>query len=328
MSSNTRSFSTTVAVTPAAAPLSLSPLSSSPVSDYAKAAVSDNTRQAYQSDIADFLKNGGKLPALPEQLVDYLNQQAPHYNPRTLSRRLTALRHWHRHQNHPDPTQHPAVIAMLRGVKRLHGRPRVQAAALQLEELDQLVAYLKENPSIKHDRDTALVLVGFFGAFRRSELVSLRWEQVQFLRDGLKILLPRSKTDQTGEGQTVTIPIGNLARCPLRALLTWKEQSQRDTGPIFCAITKQGKLRDQAMCPNSFNRLFKALVRAAGLSQPERFSAHSTRRGFATESARKGASLPAIQRHGRWQCHPVLEYIEAGREFSDSAANVLFDFHR
>lgn len=95
----------------------------------------------------------------------------------------------------------------MRGIARLHGRPKKQAMALRLRDLDQLISYLKESPSLKNTRDRALLLVGFFGAFRCSELVSLSWEQVSFVGEGMILTLPRSKTDQTGEGERCVIPI-------------------------------------------------------------------------------------------------------------------------
>ncbi|WP_143343654.1 site-specific integrase, partial [Coxiella burnetii] len=193
--------------------------------------------------------------------------------------------------------------------------------------LDQLISYLKESPSLKNTRDRALLLVGFFGAFRRSELVSLRWEQVSFVGEGMILTLPRSKTDQTGEGERCVIPFGNEARCPVRALLDWRESAKQWEGFIFRRISKTGTLGKQAIGAPYWNRLMRQLAAAAGLPHSSDYSSHSLRRGFATESARLGASMPAIQRHGRWRStKTVVEYVEAGRQFADSAVNVLFEF--
>ncbi|OGT50735.1 MAG: recombinase [Gammaproteobacteria bacterium RIFCSPHIGHO2_12_FULL_41_15] len=294
---------------------------------YVHAATSENTRMAYQSDIKHFLSQGNELPATPETVECYLKACATEYNPRTLIRRVTALRQWHKLQGCEDPTQNPLVVKTLRGIARLHGRPKKQAIALRLEDLDRLVTHLKANGALKSTRNRALLLVGFFGAFRRSELVSLKWGQVSFLSDGMIITLPRSKTDQTGEGAPCVIPFGNETRCPVRALIDWRQASKQWDGFIFRRISKTGNLSQEAICAHHLNRLIKALVKEVGLLYADQYSSHSSRRGFATEAARLGASMPAIQRHGRWRStKTVVEYVEAGRQFADSAVNVLFDF--
>lgn len=187
--------------------------------------------------------------------------------------------------------------------------------------------HVKAHPTVINIRNRALLLLGFFGAFRRSEVVSLTWEQVQFVSDGLIITLSRSKGDQIGEGAQCVIPFGNDTRCPVRALIAWREKTKQLEGAIFRRISKTGTIGKQGMGPHHLNRVIRQLAKAAGLPNAERMSSHSLRRGFATEAARLGASMPSIQRHGRWRSTKVvLEYIEAGRQFADSAVNVLFDF--
>lgn len=294
---------------------------------YIEAATSDNTRRAYQSDIEHFSNSGHELPATPEMIELYLKDCAHTLNPRTLVRRMTALRQWHRLQNVEDPTKHPLVTKTMKGIARLHGKPKSQALALRLEDLDKISAYLQSKGSLIDKRNRALVLLGFFGAFRRSELSGLKWEQIQFVREGVVILLPRSKTDQTGEGQQCVIPFGNEVRCPVRALLDWRQASKLWEGHVLRKIGKSGGLLKGPISPHHINRVIREIVGAAGLPNAEQYSAHSLRRGFATESARLGASMPAIQRHGRWKStKTVVEYIESGRQFSDSAVNVLFDW--
>ncbi|MEK6731899.1 MAG: site-specific integrase [Pseudomonadota bacterium] len=260
-------------------------------------------------------------------MAAYLQACAKTYNPRTLRRRVTALRQWHRLRHKPDPTTDPLVIKTLRGISRLHGQPKKQATALKLQDLDKIVVWLKTQEGLIHIRNRALLLVGFFGAFRRSELVNLTWEQVSFERDGMIILLPRSKTDPTGEGAKCVIPFGNDTRCPVRALIEWRKASNQWSGSIFRRISKTGTLNKKSITPRHWSKVVQGLAKSVGLPEPERFSSHSLRRGFATEASRLGASMPAIQRHGRWRStKTVLEYIEAGRQFADSAVNVLFDF--
>lgn len=296
---------------------------------YVGAATSDHTRRAYQSDLRDFQKKGGILPATPEALIAYLQQCAPHCNPRSLARRVTALRQWHRLQHHPDPTQTPAVLKTLRGIARIHGRPKRQARALRLAELDQLMRFLRKKDTLLAARDGALLLVGYFGALRRSELLGLAWSQLSFVGDGLVIRLPRSKTDPTGEGAQVVVPFGNPSRCPIQALLHWRTVSKTGAGPVFRRVVAHTRVGLKPITAEYAHRRIRALAKAAGLPQWAEYGSHSLRRGFATEAARCGAPLAAIQRHGRWQStQTVLEYVEAGRQFQDSAVHVLFDFKK
>ena len=296
-------------------------------SEYIEAATSDNTRQAYQSDIQHFQEKVGPLPATPDQVEAYLRLCAQSYNPRTLQRRLTALRQWHKLQQCPDPTDHPLVQKTMRGIARLHGKPKHQAAALKLVDLDQLIGYLTQIDTPQSVRNRALLLLGFFGALRCSELVSLNWEQIAFVADGMIVKLIRSKTDQTGEGTDCIIPFGNAKRCPVRHLLDWRDKSRQFRGPIFRRISKTGTILEQGISTRYWNYLIKSIAEEAKLTNADQISSHSLRRGFATEAARLGAPMAAIQRHGRWRCtRTVLEYIEAGRQFSDSAVNVLFEY--
>ncbi len=294
---------------------------------YVQAATAENTRRAYRAGIKHFLAQGGGLPATPAMVVDYLKALATSHNPRTLEQRMVHLRQWHKLSGHPDPTQDPTVKKTIRGIARLHGQAKHQALALRLDVLDQLMLHLKEQDSLIAVRNRALILVGFFGALRRSELVSLKWEQVEFVKEGMIITLPRSKTDQVGEGAPCVIPFGNELRCPVRALLAWQKASRVWEGAIFRRLSKTGTVRKTPISSQYVSCILKQLVKEAGLPNSDAYSAHSLRRGFATESSRLGAPLAAIKQHGRWKSTKiVIEYIEAGRQFEDSAVSVLFDF--
>ncbi len=302
-----------------------------PVADehdtYVQAATADNTRRAYRAGIKHFMEQGNELPATPDMVVNYLKALATSHNPRTLEQRMVHVRQWHRLSGHPDPTQDPVVKKTMRGIARLHGQAKHQALALRLDVLDQLMQYLKEQDSLLAIRNRALILVGFFGALRRSELVSLHWEQVEFVKEGMIITLQRSKTDQVGEGAPCVIPFGNDLRCPVRALLAWQKASRVWEGPMFRQLSKTGTVRKPAISAQHVSRILKQVIHDAGIPNGEGYSAHSLRRGFATESSRLGAPLAAIKKHGRWKSTKmVIEYIEAGRQFEDSAVNVLFDF--
>lgn len=296
--------------------------------DYINAATSANTREAYQTDIRDYVdKFSGPLPASSQDLVRYLKWAALRVNPNTIKRRLTAIRQWHRLQEYPDPTQHDLVKKTMVGITRTHGKPKKKARALDLEGLAQLVEYCDTNPILKNIRNKAAVLVGYFGAFRCSELVVQQWEQIEFVREGIIIMMPRSKTDQTGQGMTCPIPFGPDKICPVRALMDWREASGCKGGSVYRRITKQSKILFESISSRHWNTEFKNLVLAAKLPMADQMSSHSLRRGSTTEAARRGASPQMLQRHGRWKSGvTVLEYIEAGRQFQDAAANMLFDF--
>lgn len=164
--------------------------------------------------------------------------------------------------------------------------------------------------------------IGFFGAFRRSELVALRWEGIQFVKEGIEILIPKSKTDQGGEGLVCAIPYGNKQLCPVAALKQWQTVCQKDNRPVFSKSQKN----IEAIKPNQVNQIIKAVALACQLPQADQYSSHSLRRGFATEASKKGAPFGAIMRQGRWRHEgTVLGYIDEGKKFENNAVYSLFD---
>jgi len=227
---------------------------------YIHAATSANTRKAYQADIRHFLQSLRVLPATTESILDYLHDYATTLNPRTLTRRLTALKQWHILQGHPDPTSHPFIHKTLSGIRNTHGKPKNKAPAITLDSLTQIVTHLKKSHRLIDCRNNALLQLGFFGAFRRSEVVTLTWDNIHFVPEGIEILLPRSKTDQAGEGQTCAIPYGDNALCPVSALLTWQERSQCSTGPIFRQMTRGEIIKHAALKPQHLNTIIKTVA--------------------------------------------------------------------
>lgn len=291
---------------------------------YAHAATSANTRQAYRSDVRHFIEWGGLLPTTPDVIIRYLEEYADSLNPNTLKRRLTAIKNWHTYQNFQDPTGHPLIRKTLSGISRVHGRAAEKAKALSLEQLTLLSQHLIRKDRLIDWRDNALLQVGFFGAFRRSELVSIEWEHVNFVPKGVEIFLARSKTDPEGEGHVCAIPYGNATMCPVMALKRWQEKSQHSSGPVFIGITKGGQLRSRALSPESVSLILKNVAAECQLPNAEAFSAHSLRRGFATSASQKGANLVAVMRHGRWRSErTVMGYIEEGQRFEENVAGLL-----
>lgn len=298
------------------------PAKSAPLSNrYQIAATSDNTRRAYQADIRHFEIWGGQLPATTEVVLHYLHAFAETLNPRTLSRHMTAIKQWHLYQNFPDPTQAPIVRKTLNGITRVHGKPKDKAPPLLPEHLIKVVNHLVKQTPLWASRDNALLQVGFLGALRRSELVAIRMENINWLASGIEILIPQSKTDQLNKGQYCAIPNGNEQLCAVRALKTWIEQANIKDGYIFRRVHRGNKISDLNITPDTVNELLKKHTLAAGIENAATFSSHSMRRGLATTASRNGASLAAIMRQGRWkQVDTVMEYIEAAQRFEENAA--------
>ena len=293
---------------------------------YLEAATSQNTRRAYHADIRHFCQYGGRLPTTPDLLLQYLHAQAEQLNPRTLKRRLVAIRHWHDCQGFPDPTKHPLVRKTLTGILHVHGKPADKAPPLSIEQLILIDHHLRSSKALTDWRDNALLQIGFFGAFRRSELAAIQWEQVQFVPQGVEILIPRSKTDQEGTGQICAIPYGNAHLCPITTLHRWRELSNTTTGFVFRHIAKEGKMTTRGISAQMINLIIKRIAKACQLPQAEKYSGHSLRRGFATTATQKGASFSAIMRQGRWRHEGTVHgYIEEGQRFDANAAGSILD---
>ena len=291
---------------------------------YIQQATTDNTRRAYRAAIRQFEAHGGKLPATQKSVADYISAKATQLNPRTLSLHVTALSHWHCYQDLSDPTQSPYIRKLLKGVYRTHGVPKRKAKAFQTEHIGTMVRRLQSKKNLKALRDSALIQVAYFGAFRRSELLAIQVEQVCFESQGVLIMMPRSKTDQSGKGKVKALPYGTQIICPVKALKQWLEQSQITEGFIFRGVNRWGVLQDQPLHVDSFNRLIKKLAVECEFDCIEELSSHSLRRGFATSAARAGVDFDNIKHQGGWQSdHTVREYIEEGQLFDNNAAEQL-----
>lgn len=291
---------------------------------YQIAATSDNTRRSYQADIRHFENWGGQLPATTEAVIRYLHAFAETLNPRTLSRRITAIKQWHRYQRLADPTEAPIVGKTLIGIARLHGKPKEKAPPLLPEDLIRIADCLAMQSTLAAFRDNALLQVGFLGAFRRSELVAIRIEDINWQTAGIEILIPKSKTDQFNEGQYCVIPNGTDELCAVRALKAWVTKSDIKEGFVFRRIHRGNKISDLHMTADSVNEILKKRAFEANIDNAIDFSSHSMRRGLATTASRDGVSLPAIMRQGRWkQVGTVMEYIEAAQRFEENAAGQI-----
>ena len=293
---------------------------------YIKAATADNTRQAYRNDICHFENWGGVLPATPEDVSTYLQHFAHTLNPRTLSRRLTAIKNWHNYQGFSDPTTHPAIQKTMTGILRIHGKPKDKAPPLSPQDLLRIVNKLKDDHSIQALRDNALLQIGYFGNFRRSELVSIHYENINWVEKGIEILIPHSKTDQLNEGHTIAIPFGNELLCPVSALTKWCETAAIKSGAVFCSIKKGSNISVKALSELSVNHILKKRASEAGIKHAEKFSSHSLRRGFTTYAYLAGARIETLLRQGRWRkTDTLIEYIDTVERFKENAGNNIFN---
>lgn len=302
-------------------------LESESLHHYLQAATSDNTRKAYRSAIRQFEKWGGRLPTDRDTLVRYLLARAESLNARTLDLHLTALSQWHHYQGLSDPVRDPLVRKTMEGIRRTHGQPKRKAKALRLENIAQMVNYLRHLPdSKKKYRDVALVLAGFFGAFRRNELVAVQVRDLIWEPEGLIIRLPRSKTDQHATGLTRALPFGAPGCCPATAIKHWIELGGIDEGPLFRPVNRWDQVQPKHLNPGAINGVLKTLGKACQFDFISELSSHSFRRGLSTSAARERVEFELIKKQGGWKSDStVWEYIEEGQQFTNNASLVLME---
>ncbi|KAF3999432.1 tyrosine-type recombinase/integrase [Glaciimonas immobilis] len=292
--------------------------------EFLAAATSDNTRRAYRSAIKHFLAWGGILPADEATVLRYLLNFAHLLNPRTLALRLTALSQWHIQQGFSDPAASPTVRKTLLGIQRKNGVPAQKAKALPVADMGLIATALQQQGSLKALRDNALLQITYFGAYRRSEVVRLQFEHILWEPEGVLITLPRSKTDQKGEGIIKAIPYGENACCPPTALRVWCKAAAITTGPIFRGINKWGQIGVDAMHEASLNGILTNAATLAELPYVPQLSSHSLRRGLATSAYRAGARFQDIKRQGGWRHDGTVQgYIEEAERFDENAAGHL-----
>jgi site-specific recombinase XerD len=260
--------------------------------DLAKAEKALSTRKAYGTDFRIFKAwcdgNGvSALPAIPETVAAFLASESKTAKPSTLGRRIAAIRYAHKLAHLDTPTDSEAVKATLRGIRRTFGGAKVRKAPAVAAKMHSMVALAPDRLSGLRDR--ALLLLGFAGAFRRSELVALDVTDIADAKTGLLVTIRRSKTDQESEGVTIAIARGDVA-CPARALREWLDAAGIETGPIFRAINKGGTVATDRLTDRSVANIVKVYAGRAGFDAST-FSGHSLRSGFLTSAAAKGASI-------------------------------------
>jgi len=291
-----------------------------------------NTIRAYKSDYRDFglfcAKNGFRsLPADPKIVSLYLTHlSTKDVKISTLRRRLVSIGVIHKLKGHYLDTKHPSIIENIMGIKRRKGSIQKGKKPLLINDLKKLINVIDSynNEEIKKFRDRSLILIGFSGGFRRNEIVSLNYEDLDFVGEGLKINLKRSKTDQFGEGAVKGLPyFDNSQYCPVLSLKRWIEVSNIKYGPLFRRFTKGSKLTENRLTDQTVALLIKEYLKLAGIDS-KNYSGHSLRSGFATSAAESGAEERSIMAMtGHKSTEMVRRYIKEANLFKNNALNKI-----
>ena len=306
----------------------LAPLASA-AHAYVEAARAPRTRQAYRAQWAQFLAFCeahclAPLPAAPATVALYLTGRAQAGRKvATLAQALAAISQAHQLAGFASPRTSAVVHETFQGIRRQHGSAPSQKAPLLDTQLHALLAILDDTPGLLALRDRALLLVGFAGAFRRSELVALQVDDLRFGPAGVLACLRRSKTDQEGHGRDVALPFASHAsRCPVRTLERWLTLASIATGPVFRSVDRHGNVRG-ALSGRDVARVVKRTAAAAGLD-PRPLAGHSLRAGLATSAAHAGKSAHTIMKTtGHRSVATVYKYIRDADLFRDHAVDGL-----
>ena len=292
------------------------------IRDYMKKALSPSTVKFYSIDLRIFSEWCASmelqpLPATPDTVARFLAQQASSgIKPATLIRRLATIRMAHEANGHANPTQHKGVKAVFKGIKREKGTAQDKKAPATAERIAAMITHCPE--TLTGLRDKALLLIGFAGAFRRSELVALTVEDIERTPEGIKVTIRKSKTDQEGQGQVIAIPNGANFRV-VDALMEWLKAANITEGALFRSIKKGGAIQAGALTSRSVANIVKQFAGLAGLTV-EDFSGHSLRAGFITSGAENGADLFKLMEVSRHK-HPktIMGYVRESKLFDNHA---------
>lgn len=288
------------------------------VRHYVENALSENTRRAYRADMEHYQSWGGTVPSSSERIAAYLSDHASSLSIATLQRRLVSIAKSHTMQGLPDPVKADLVKLSMRGIRRVHGKPQAQVSPIVKEDLVVMLSHVPD--TVKGKRDRALLMLGFCGALRRSELVAVQVEDMEFNSQGIVLTLPRSKTDQMGQGRKIGIPRGRGRICPVQSVIDWLLQIGAESGAVFRSVTKGGVISEEPLSDRAVADIVKDYADKAGLP-PERYSGHSLRAGLATSAAQHGISSWKIRAQTGHKSDAMLaRYIREGDLFSNNAA--------
>jgi site-specific recombinase XerD len=291
-----------------------------------------NTVRAYKSDFKDFglfcAQNGFKsLPSEPKIVSLYLTHlSTKDVKMSTLKRRLVSIGVIHKLKGHYLDTKHPIIIENIMGIKRRKGSVQKGKKPLLISNLKLIINVIDKSTyeDIRKYRDRSIILMGFSGGFRRNEIVSLDYDDLDFVSEGLKINIKRSKTDQFGEGSVKGLPyFDNAQYCPVLSLKNWIEVSNISSGPLFRRFSKGSKLSENRLTDQTVALLIKKYLKLAGIDN-KNYSGHSLRSGFATTAAESGAEERSIMAMtGHKSTEMVRRYIKEANLFKNNALNKI-----
>jgi site-specific recombinase XerD len=297
-----------------------------------KSSKANNTVRAYQSDFKDFglfcAQNGFKsLPSEPKIVSLYLTYLSTKDSKiSTLKRRLVSISVIHRLKGFYLDTKHPTIIENVMGIKRRKGSIQKGKKPILINNLKELINVIDEqkNQDIKKLRDRSIILIGFSGGFRRNEIVSLDYDDLDFVQEGLKIQVRRSKTDQFGEGFVKALPYFNKSKyCPVVSLRNWIEISKINSGPLFRRFVKGSRLSENRLTDQTVALIIKKYLQLAGIDS-KNYSGHSLRSGFATSAAESGVEERSIMAMtGHKSTEMVRRYIKEANLFKNNALNKI-----
>ena len=291
------------------------------VARYVRSSLAENSRRAYLSDLAQFESWGGSIPATSETVASYLAARADTLAVASLVRHVASISKAHRARGLPSPTGSELVRATMQGIKRTRRSAKREAKPLLRDDLLMVLDAMGD--ALKDLRDRALLLIGFAGALRRSELVGLDAADVEHVRQGIVLHLRRSKTDQEGQGRRIGIPFGRGRWCPVAALDGWLAASGISEGPIFRPVDRHGHIHSTRLSGEAVSLVVRERAADAGLD-PLRFSGHSLRAGLATSAAQAGVPTWRIRSQTRHASDAMLaRYIRDGELFTENAAGAL-----
>lgn len=293
--------------------------------EYAAASRSSNTHRQYESNWKTFIAfcadtGVNPLPTTIPTVAVYLSSLAKAgKSVSTIVSHHAAIKYFHDRERASLNWSDPLLHEVMSGIRRTSARKVIKAAALSPDDLTALAATTGQGAI--GIRDRAILLVGFAGAFRRSEITAITVENLEFVHDGVVILLERSKTDQDGEGAEVCIPYGTKDElCPVRALQRWLKESAIKAGPVFCRVSKTGLIGQGGLSEEAIRLILAKAVDRSGLLVKGRVSPHSLRAGFCTTAAMSGRTLEQIARHARHaSTQTTLGYVRVAERFQNHA---------
>jgi len=297
-----------------------------------KSSKATNTVRAYKSDFKDFClfcaQNGFKaLPSDPKIVSLYLTYLSTKDNKiSTLKRRLVSIGVIHKLKGYYLDTKHPSIKENIMGIKRRKGSIQKGKKPILINDLKLIIDVIdqEKNEDIKKLRDRSIILIGFSGGFRRNEIVALDFEDLDFVSEGLKIDIKRSKTDQFGEGSKKALPyFDNSQYCPVVSLQKWIKISKINSGSLFRRFSKGSKLSENRLTDQTVALLIKTYLQLAGIDS-KKYSGHSLRSGFATSAAESGAEERSIMTMtGHKSTEMVRRYIKEANLFKNNALNKI-----